>query len=516
MASVPASPSERDGANWRLTSNGTYAMATCSTAIDADPGANPRSCRHVRFPSASIHATAVLMVVLLAAVGCSGPEETDSPADAGDVAPRDAVDIDVNPDGDTHDGHDASHSDIDPPFTPWTRLIGTESFDRAVAVDTDSKGFAYVVGRTQASIGDETFNGGGFDGFLAKFAPEGDREWVRLVGSEQGDLLWDVSVDANDDVYVAGQTSGVWSESSTDGDSDAFLAKFDSSGNRKWIQLVGGASSDRATGVETSANGAIYLTGPTSAGFGGEDFQGGEWDVFTARYNPEGSRVWLDMHGTAGNDVPTALAADESDGLYVVGRTNNLLGDATYGGGPSDGFVVRYDSDGNRRWTRLVGGGGADALRDVELLHSGQIAVAGDTTESFGGTTYHGGETDGFLARFREDGEREWLRSMGSSGRDVLESIASRPTDGFDVAGWTGGDLAERTNAGQSDAFISRFDGSGRRQGVVLFGNVGEDRGLGSAVSEAGPAYVVGGTSRSLNRQTYRGGNSDGFILRYE
>lgn len=455
------------------------------------------------------------MVVLPTAVGCSDPEETAPLADAGDITARDVVDVDANPDGERRDGHDAPNADVAPPFTPWTRLVGTESFDRAVAVDTDSKGFAYVVGRTQASIGDEAFNGGGFDGFLAKFTPEGEREWIRLVGSEEGDLLWDVSV-GDDDVYIAGQTSGAWSESSSEGDSDALLAKFDRSGNRKWIRLVGGASEDRGTGVETSTDGAIYLTGRTSAEFGGEDFQGGEWDTFTARYTSEGSRVWLDIHGTAGNDVPFALAADGADGLYVVGRTNNLLGDETYGGGPSDGFVVRYDTDGDRRWTRLVGGSGADTIRNVDILQSGQIAVAGETSESFGGTTYHGGESDGFLARFREDGQREWLQSLGSSGRDVLEAIASRPTGGFDVAGWTDGDLAERTNAGQSDAFLSRFDGSGQRQGVVLFGSVGEDRGLGNAVSEPGPAYVVGGTSRSLNRQTYHGGNSDGFILRYE
>ncbi len=112
----------------------------------------------------------------------------------------------------------------------WIRQFGTQESTegrigaeegRAVAVGAD--GSIYVVGMTSGALfGQRSFGVGG-EAFVAKFRPDGQRVWARLLGRRSG--ATDV-VATSRGVVVVG-ASNVFDEGS-------FVAAYDSAGQKQW------------------------------------------------------------------------------------------------------------------------------------------------------------------------------------------------------------------------------------------------------------------------------------------
>src|SRR5207237_1436975 len=85
---------------------------------------------------------------------------------------------------------------------------------------------------------------------------------------------------------------GVFGRHPIRGPSDMFLAKYDATGTRLWVRIIGGRNFDRALGVAVAGD-ALYLVGLTS-GRGlveGIDARGG--DAVIAKFSPAGIARWI-------------------------------------------------------------------------------------------------------------------------------------------------------------------------------------------------------------------------------
>ena len=97
-------------------------------------------------------------------------------------------------------------------------------------------------------------------------------DWVHQIGNGSGGLdePTDLFVDNFGNFYVSGFYEGSldFNPSSTEidkltsnGDYDAFLAKYDSFGNYLWAVSIGGENSEKANSVAVDDDGNVYLTG---------------------------------------------------------------------------------------------------------------------------------------------------------------------------------------------------------------------------------------------------------------
>ena len=67
--------------------------------------------------------------------------------------------------------------------------------------------------------------------------------------------------------------------------------------NVTWTKLLGGSNNDCANSLTTGADGAIYVAGHTySSDFDGQT-NSGNYDAFITRYNPDGSKAWTQLLG---------------------------------------------------------------------------------------------------------------------------------------------------------------------------------------------------------------------------
>jgi PKD repeat protein len=376
----------------------------------------------------------------------------------------------------------------------WATYIGGNSVDEGHGVGSDSKGNIYVTGYTYSSNnisynGFQTSAGGLGDAFLIKFSKAGSIIWGTYLGVFSVEYSNCITIDAKDNIYIAGYasgnglaTSGVY-QTSVAGNYDAFLAQFNSSGSRVWFTYFGGASNDYATEVGTDRAGNIYMTGYTYSTSGiassgaMQTSNSGKIDAFLAKFNSSGKLSWSTYYGGANDDQAMGLTIDFSDNIYITGNTNSSGGIATagayqtaWGGTYNDGFLASFNSAGGLNWGTYYGGSDYDVAVAVSADAAGKVYITGWTTSTAGlatsggyQTKYAGGQ-DAFIAKFNKTGARIWATYFGGADGDNASAICTNAAGYVFLAGSTFSQSAIATSgayqtseAGNNDAFLEKF-----------------------------------------------------------
>lgn len=249
-------------------------------------------------------------------------------------------------------------------------------------------------------------------------------------------------------------------------------------------------------------------------------------------------KLWTRRQGLLRDDqgsstsMTRAVAAAPASGAYVLGDTNcggchNTTQQAffeTINVRGSNAFLTRFNSDGTKSWTQLIGAN-LDAF-DEFYDHLG-TAIASTTT---GDAVYVGGSTqgsnkffdnlptsnpDGFVAKYSAEGTKAWSSLVSGTGTDAVSGTAVAPDGSVYVVGSSSSTtLNSQAGQGGTDAFLIKYSASGAVLWTTRIGGTGTDSAAAVAVADNDTIYVVGTTnSPSLQSQSSNGGN-DAFISR--
>lgn len=150
-------------------------------------------------------------------------------------------------------------------------------------------------------------------------------------------------------------TSGSYQEVFADGFRDAFLAKFNSDGVRQWGTYYGGTELDMGTSCTVDVFGNVYLTGYTASTQGIASSNAyvqtsaGNTDCFLAKFTSDGQRLWGTYYGGPEGEDARYCEVDDFGRIFIAGYTSSELNIAysghqnTYGGGSNDAFLVRLE-----------------------------------------------------------------------------------------------------------------------------------------------------------------------------
>ncbi len=219
--------------------------------------------------------------------------------------------------------------------------------------------------------------------------------WAKGLGGAGYETGNDIAVDKAGNVYVTGYYQsnpldfGVTAALTNAGGSDAFVAKYDAAGNEVWIKGIGGTGSDKSNAIAVDEAGNVYITG----GFSGSvNFSPGSGtalltavngDGFLAKYNTNGDYVWvrnLGGDGTTGPDEGTAVALDSAGNIYVTGSFSGTAHHDTItliAAGSIDIFVAKYDTAGNCMWAHGMGDNNVDVGSCIAVSESGEVYIGG-------------------------------------------------------------------------------------------------------------------------------------------
>lgn len=331
---------------------------------------------------------------------------------------------------------------------------------------TDSQGNVYVVGQTRGDLGNQLNGAATQDVYLTKYDSTGKAVWNRLLGASDKASGFAITVDSTDNVIIAGQVNSTVSGVEIFKGDDSFVAKYDSSGTKVWTRQLDTLASDSALAVTVDASDNVVVAGEISGKLNSAATYGGGKDSYVAILDKSlGTVTASGQYGGAG-DESTRSVGVTADGNIVVGgvedghavvrkldaaNLSNILysvdlgalnsgsvqslkvdGNAIYVAGytgnpalagavvqahqgDSDGFVTRIDdngSSGSAAWTSYIGTGASDQIADL-VVNNGSIYVAGKTSGTFAGQ-YKTGTTDAFAAKIDgATGATAWVEQIG-------------------------------------------------------------------------------------------------------
>ncbi len=301
----------------------------------------------------------------------------------------------------------------------------------------DGSGGAYVVGTVATEPHFQRP-----DGWLAHFDHAGNQTWIRRLHAWNGVWIEGLTPDGSAGVYLSGSVEGRLGSASA-GQSDAWIARYDISGNQLWIRQLGTTSDDFGGSAGQDGAGGVYLCGSTRGGLGGPN--SGGYDSWLARYDNAGNQIWIRQFGSSLDDGASHASPDGSGGAYVSGFVNG------------DVWFARYDSGGNQAWMHTFGTNQTDYVGGSALDGSGGAYVSGSTYGSLDGPNV--GYLDVWLAHYDSAGHQRSITQFGTANYDVAYSPVPDGAGGIYLPGATYGSLAAPL-LGWMDAWLARYMGA--------------------------------------------------------
>ncbi len=333
----------------------------------------------------------------------------------------------------------------------WGAQFGSKNADSVRSVVTDSSGNIYITGETTGFLADSY---GFTDFYIAKYNSSGVKQWIKQFGTEGNDYATGIKIDKNGQIVVVGYSNGSLATTKTTSN-DVFVAKYNSNGEVIWLKQFGSISdsTDMGLAVATDSLGNILITGKTDGPLNGAN--NGENDIWLAKYDTNGNRIWIQQFGSSANDLANAIAVDSKDNIFLTGNTNGVLNGSN--SGDSDVWLSKYDTTGNPVWIKQFGTISTDIANGINVDSLGNIYISGSTKGALSGTNY--GMTDLFVSKYDSFGNRVWLKQLGGSGDDVSQAVTTDTFKNIYVSGFTNGSIENASSSGNFDMFLKRIEG---------------------------------------------------------
>ncbi len=462
---------------------------------------------------------------------------------------------------------DTADSNVPPPLAvgtyKWAAHYGpTNSGTAGVTVDKD--GNTIIVTNISGPItvalddgGMTTLNPSASDVAVIKLDPQGKGVWAKVFGAASAETARAVAVDANGDVYVAGDTNGTFAfGASTVGvasHTTGFVVKFTAAGTATWGSTFGNVSSTAFACSALSAKATTVVVGCTFAGSG--DYQGpagnvtvsqigGAHDILVVKLaQADGKGAWGAKIGGAADDSVSGLAVDDAGDAWMAATFTSLdalqgVGTAPTRVGNGQNVLVAKLSGGNGGGLLSVAygdGAGNSAVSAKGIAVGGGIVAIGGSYSGAGanfGLGVLGGGAQGDVFVFAIDPTSKttlFQKSIGGSAGELGGAVAVDQYARVTVIGtyFSQGltiDGAPLPNPGGTaeGAFIAKFDRMGTKLWVHgIAGTLTSDAVDGNVVAVAPSGDVVGGglvqngadLGSGTRTNTVQGFTSDSFVV---
>ena len=263
----------------------------------------------------------------------------------------------------------------------WGTYFGGSLPDEILCVDIDTNQNIIFGGKTQSINNISTF-----DAEIPSFSIVNNYVgfWGKM--NQSGQLLYStyfyapvaqIKNDSSNNIYIGGQyrnninipkftTPGVHQENLI-GLENAFVIKYDHNYNKKWGTFYGGKNFKNGSiygrlndlikiGTDTDFN--VYIVGNTTAmdnistpGSFKEVTLGSGCDIFIAKLNPSGQRIWGTYYGadTDYDDFINDAKINKDGDIYLTGRTWNyiaMIPPLDVPNARAGGFITKFRNDG--------------------------------------------------------------------------------------------------------------------------------------------------------------------------
>jgi hypothetical protein len=237
-------------------------------------------------------------------------------------------------------------------------------------------------------------NKGNSDMVSVKFTPGGNVVWAKSAGGKGIEGPFDMVTDYIGNSFVLGSfrsDSLILDSISIKSENEygnLFLAKFNPQGQALWAKLLG----ESFHNITTDAYGNFYIASsfydPTLT-IGNitlyNSNKDGGYEIVVAKYNKDGNVIWAKSAGSERSDFNEAIAVDNEENIYLIGIFHGdsfHLGNDTIVKEKSSTdnlYVIKYDINGNALWSKPIGytGNSEIILRNIIAGDNGKLYATG-------------------------------------------------------------------------------------------------------------------------------------------
>ena len=266
--------------------------------------------------------------------------------------------------------------------------------------------------------------------------------------------------------------------------------------NDSWLITWGGVNSDFIRAQAISPNGSIYLSthlNYTVPPFG-SDPSGSQGSSTSnlEKYDTSGNLIWSHIWEIGDSEIRIeGIMCDQDGSVFTCGAFSGTINFDPYSGkailtaqGVTDGFLSRYDPQGNHLWTTTWGKKGVqNKSRFITLDRSGNIVIVSTGDRPDGGlrNSPDTGILSYYLSKFDKIGNLLWTVEIYRSPL----TIAADSDNNTYVGGYFWGNVDfnlsntvdEVSSIGEKgDSYITKFDSNGVYLWTKSFGVEGDDR----------------------------------------
>jgi gliding motility-associated-like protein len=347
------------------------------------------------------------------------------------------------------------------------------------------------------------------DGKTIVIDPVPTRLWGTFYGDEEdygSNEFGSITTDLLGNNYLVGSTAVPNSSYATAGAHqttignpdkmapDGIIVKFSPDGHKIWSTYYGGEEYDRIKAVKTDYQNNVIIVGQTnsktnistvgsySSSFGGYD------DGFLVKFNPAGVRLWGTYYGGKDNDAAYDVDVDKNNNIIMVGRFSINRSENTFNTPLGDGFIAKFNSNGNILWDKLYGGKKTDEFRTIKVGEN--YILVGGNSESTDNISTPGvfqenlsitNGPDGIVLKLNLDGTLIWSTYYGGEHSDRIYAVEFDDEDNVYIGGTTPSSTGiaspgsfDDYNLNTETGFFAKLNQNGQRLWGSYLGNYTE------------------------------------------
>lgn len=309
----------------------------------------------------------------------------------------------------------------------------------------------------------------------------------------------DIVSDVKGDYYITGyfQNGALFNNKTltSNGNTDIFIAKYDSHGNSIWLKTFGGGkispmmANEMGCSLVLDKDGDLYVTGYFSGIINIDSIplvSKGDDDIFIAKITASGVVSWAKKIGGILQDQPIQLNLGSFGNIYLLGSYNEKisLGSIDLSKSGFNSFLCKIDQR------------SGDVINAVNLVDSGCYKASCFKTDSNDNLIVAGlftpkSDNNGLLAqklenvlisKFSNSGNVAWVKEFNSTDRVTVRALSVNSHNETIVTGAFRNTLDLYDNAisskGGTDIYVLKLDERGDLLWAKSYGGTDDDEAL--------------------------------------
>ena len=187
-------------------------------------------------------------------------------------------------------------------------------------------------------------------------------------------------------------------------------------GQLNYLKYYSNSGYDVGEGVVQLEDSSYVICGASSS------FTNGPSQAFLLKVDSLGNKIWSNHYGGFESESARRVLYKKNFGFFITGFTNS------FGNGGYDAYLAKVDESGILEWQKSYGGEGWDRIHDAAMTSDTGAILVGEMTSVVG-------ETDWYVIRTNSSGDTLWTKTFGGQSNDVATCIERYQDSLFVIGG---------------------------------------------------------------------------------